>query len=144
MCVGCPGAGTSCKTDPVLFNSDADYRNSQIHSRAPAADKTTCSNNSRKAILTICHARLRVKVCIYLLAYWMMRRLLWVHVFDEVYVCVSLSVLEFSCEDLVCLHDVSSLIHAATLPLTRRMTLGGVWRQVASITRPKSRADVMH
>lgn len=71
--------------------------------------------------------RVRVKVCIYLLARWMMRRLLWVHVFDKVCVCmcVSLSVLEFSSEDLVCLHDVSSLIHAATLPLTRRMTLRG-------------------
>lgn len=43
-------------------------------------------------------------------------------------VCVkeSKSVLESSSKDLVCLHDVSSVIHTVTLLLTRRMTLMGV------------------
>lgn len=55
-------------------------------------------------------------------------------------VCVkeSKSVLESSSKDLVCLDDVSSVIHTVTLPLTRRMTLMGVRRQAASITMPKS------
>ncbi|KAM3603732.1 uncharacterized protein V6R79_001305 [Siganus canaliculatus] len=66
------------------------------------ADKTTCCSGGRNAVFGVCHGSKESK--------------------DSF---LSLD-LESSSVDLVCLNAVSPLIHAVTLPLTRRMALRGV------------------